>query len=297
MKKTNSELKIEKQTAAPYLFILVPFILMAVFYLYPIFYMVYLSFFKWNMMKPKKFIGLHNYIQIFHDPDVWQIGRNTCYYMIFTVAFSLILSLLLALYLKENTRTNRFIQSCIFSPYIIPLVSVAFIWTWIMDSDFGLLNYLLSCIGLKPVKWLNDPDMALTSLVIVSVWKNIGYNTIIISSALAGIPKYLYEAAELDEANPVTVFFKITIKMISPTMFFLLLVNIISAFKAFEIVQIMTLGGPQNSTNTIVYAIYQYGFKFYKIGFASALGVILLIVISILTYLYFKLLKSNIHYQ
>ena len=166
-----------------------------------------------------------------------------------------------------------------------------------MNKDYGLINYVLSFFGISSIDWLGDPKVALFSLVLISVWKTVGYNTIIILSALQSIPKHLYEAASLDRANKRQVFTKIVFPMISPTLFFLTIVNIIASFKVFETIQIITQGGPQNSTNTLVYSIYEYGFKFYKIGDASAIGVVLLVIISIFTVVYFKLLSKKVHYQ
>ncbi len=166
-----------------------------------------------------------------------------------------------------------------------------------MDSDYGLLNFLIGAVGLEPVNWLESPKIALFSLILVSVWKGIGYNTIILISAMQTIPEFLYEAASLDRAKKSTVFFKITLPMISPSLFFLTLMNMISAFKVFETVNIMPQGGPMNSTNTLVYNIYQYGFNYYKIGTASAIGVVLMAIIGICTFLYFQALSSRVHYR
>ena len=188
-------------------------------------------------------------------------------------------------------------QSIIFSPYIVSLASVSFLWMWLMNTDFGLINYILSIFNIPAIDWLGSPKIALFSLVIISVWKTLGYNTIIILSALQSIPKYLYEAASLDRANKKQVFFKITLPMISPTLFFLTIVNIIASFKVFDTIQIITQGGPQNSTNTLVYSLYEYGFKFYKIGYASTIGVVLLVIIAVFTVIYFKLLSKKVHYQ
>jgi sn-glycerol 3-phosphate transport system permease protein len=166
-----------------------------------------------------------------------------------------------------------------------------------MDLDYGLLNFLLGLFGIKPVDWLSNSDVALSSLVIVSVWKSLGFNTLILASALHAIPEYLYEAAELDKAKPFSVFRSITLPMISPTLFFLALTNMIAALKAFETVALMTQGGPSNSTNTFVYYIYQNGFQFFKIGYASAVGVIMMLFIGVFTIAYFIVLDRRVHYR
>ncbi len=283
--------------ALPYMMIAPAMIICAVFMIYPIIYMVYLSFFKWNMIGDMKFIGIENYISAFTDSEFIQVLFNTCQFTLWTVAGFIVFGLLLALYLNKNTRINRIMQSVVFIPYIVPLVSIAFIWMWIMDSEVGLLNYILNLLGIDSVKWLSDPKVAMYSLVIVNIWKGTGYYALIFLSALQGIPAYLYEAAELDKANKWTVFFRITLPMLSPTLFFLVLTGTIASFKVFETINIMTQGGPLNSTNTLVYYIYEYGFSFYKIGYASAVGVVLMVIVGLLTMVYFGLLQKKVHYQ
>jgi sn-glycerol 3-phosphate transport system permease protein len=281
----------------PYLMVAPSIIIFAAFMVYPIFYMIYLSFFEWDMLNDKVFIGMKNYGNMFSDTDFLQVIVNSFQYMAFTVVITLVLALLLALHLKKNTKVNSFLQGIIFSPYVISFVSISFIWMWMMDSSYGLFNFALKLFHIAPVRWLEDPRAAMYSLILVAVWKGIGYNTIILISGLQGIPPYLYEAAALDRAKPVRVFFSITLPMLSPTLFFLALVNIISSFKVFETISIMTKGGPMNTTNTLVYSIYEQGFVYYKIGYASAIGVILMLIIGLLTVLYFKVLSTRVYYR
>ena len=281
----------------PYLLIMPAMIILFIFVLYPIGYMVYLSFFDWNMMSPKKFVGIENYITMLHDSTFFQTLRNTFQYTFFTLIFCIGLALLAALFLKKNIWINRFLQSAMFLPYVMPVVSVAFIWIWLMDIDYGLLNFLLESLHLPTIKWLQDTETAMYSLILVSVWKSVGYNTLIILSAMLSVPKYLYEAADLDHANEWRTFIKITFPMISPSLFFLTLMNLIACFKVFETVNIMTAGGPVNSTTTLVYSIYQYGFRFFKLGYASAEGVVLMIIIGTCTVIYFGALSKKVHYQ
>jgi sn-glycerol 3-phosphate transport system permease protein len=283
--------------ARPYLMIAPAMAVIGVFSLYPVAYMLYLSFFKWNMMGPKIFIGLKNYGDMLSSTDFRQVLGNSLEYMLLSVVAAVSLSFLLALFLRKNTAVNRFLQASVFAPYVISFVSIAFIWSWFMDSDYGLLNYVLKLIGLPAVDWLNDPHVALKSLVIVSVWKGLGFDTLLFVSAFHTIPAYLYEAARLDKARPFAVFRKITLPMLSPTLFFIILTNIIASFKTFETISIMTQGGPLNSTDTLAYYIYQYGFKFFKIGYASAVGVALMLLVGIFTILYFLTLGRRVHYR
>ncbi len=281
----------------PYLFIAPSITIFSIFMIYPIFYMIYLSFFKWDMMGEKMYLGLQNYITLLSDQGFWQVIGNTFAYMALTVTFTIVLALFLALFLKSTSRINMVLQSAVFMPYIISFISISFIWMWMMDSSYGLFNYILGVFHIPVLHWLEDPKTAMLSLVIVAVWKSVGYNTIILISGMQSIPSYLYEAASLDKAKPSSVFFRITLPMLSPTLFFLALVNIIASLKVFETISIMTKGGPTNSTNTLVYYIYEYGFGYYKIGYSSAVGVILMLIIGVITIFYFRALSSKVHYR
>jgi sn-glycerol 3-phosphate transport system permease protein len=281
----------------PYLMIAPTMAVSLVFLVYPILYMIKLGFYKWNMVGEMKFIGLDNYRALMTDPEFLQVLKNTCQFSFWTVAGCMILGMMFALYLNKNARFERLVQVIMFTPYVLPMISIAFIWMWIMDGDIGLINYILGFFGIEKVRWLDDPDVAMYSLILVNIWKGVGYYTLIILSALQSIPKYIYEAAELDQAHPVTTFFRLTLPMLSPTLFFLSITAVISSFKVFETVNVMTAGGPQNSTTSLVYYIYQYGFQFYKIGYASAAGVILMVIVGAFTLVYFGCLQKKVHYQ
>ncbi|GAK05284.1 sugar ABC transporter, permease protein [Geomicrobium sp. JCM 19037] len=268
------------------------------FFIYPIGYMVYLSFHDWNFVSPdKNFVGMNNYRELYDHPEFLQSVENTVIFTLLSVGITTVIALLLALWINKPTKLYGFVQGAIFSPHIISLVSIAMLWMWLMDPQYGLLNWLLDLFGLPQSEWLASPDTALYSLVIVAIWKSVGFNTLILIAGLQSIPSYLYEAAELDQSSPFTSFLKITLPLISPTLFFLVIINVISSFQVFETIDIMTQGGPLNSTSTLVYFIYEYGFRFFQLGYASAAGVVLLIVLSIFTVLYFLLVSRRVHYQ
>ncbi|TDQ42845.1 carbohydrate ABC transporter permease [Aureibacillus halotolerans] len=286
------------KTLRPYAMVAPAVLIFALFFIYPIFYMIYLSFFDWNFVSPTKdFVGVDNFTVLSGDSEFQKVMWNSLFYMLFTVTLTISLSLLLALWLNKKARIYGFIQGAVFSPHIISLVSVAMLWMWLMDTDHGLLNWALGLVGISPVQWLSSPDTALWSLVLVAVWKGVGFNALVFIAGLQSIPKDMYEAAALDESGPVRTFVKITLPMLSPTVFFLTIINMIGSFQVFESIAIMTQGGPINSTNTLVFYIYQYGFRFFKIGYASAAGVILLVLIAILTIVYFKLMERRVHYR
>lgn len=282
----------------PYAMISPAILVFCLFFIYPIGYMIYLSLVDWNFVSPvKNFVGFDNFQAILSEQQFIEVMRNTLTYTILTVSLTIIISLALAVWLNKQGVVYGFVQGAIFSPHIISLVSVSMLWMWLMDTDYGLLNWFLNLFGLSNVPWLTDPGTSLLSLVIVAVWKGIGYNTLIFIAGLQSIPRDIYEAAALDDTGKIRTFFKLTLPMLSPTLFFITIINLINSFQVFETIAIMTQGGPINSTNTFVYYIYEFGFRFFKIGYASAAGVILLIIISILTLVYFRLLSRRVHYR
>jgi sn-glycerol 3-phosphate transport system permease protein len=268
------------------------------FYIYPIFYMFYLSTTQWDLLSPTKpFVGLQNFIDLAHDQLFLQVLNNSLIYTVLSVAINMILALVLAIWMNRPGFFSSMLQGTVFSPYIISMVSVAMLWMWIMDPQYGLLNVILEFVGLPKLQWLKDPHTSLLSLILVSVWKHVGFYSLIILAGLQSIPKEIYEAADLDKTPWWRTFYKITVPMLSPTLFFLTIIGTINSFQVFETISIMTQGGPINSTNTLVYYIYENGFQFFKIGYASAAGVVLLIIISVLTILHFKFLERRVHYR
>ncbi|MCU6792081.1 sugar ABC transporter permease [Paenibacillus sp. WQ 127069] len=285
------------ETVRPYLMIAPAMLGILTFVIYPIAYLIYLSFYKYNLMNKSKskFIGLENFEQIFTRGDFYKALGNTVTYTVGVVVLTLVISLLMAIWLNKKIRFNAIVQAGIFTPHIVSIVSVSLVWLWLMEPNQGLLNFALRAVGLPTSQWLQSSDTALLSVIIVSVWQGVGYYTLIIVAALQSIPPTIYEAAALDNASRFKVFYKITLPMISPQLFFILIIMTIGSFKVFDTVKIMTGGGPNNATNTLVY--YIYGFRTTSIGYSAATGVVLLVIISLLTFVYFRLLSKKVHYQ
>ncbi len=287
-----------KKKLYPYLLVGPALAFMMVFVVYPMFYLGYISLTNWNLINPnKKFVALDNYKELFGREEFYQTLWNTCTYTFWTVLLIMTVALLLAVWFNKNTRFDLFGQLAIFTPHIVALVSVAMVWLWLMDPDAGLLNYILGLFGIPPCGWLQSSKTSMMSIILVSVWKSVGYYTLIILSALQGIPKEIYEAAALDNTPKWKQFFKITLPIISPQLFFLLIVMTIGSFKVFETVRVMTGGGPNFSTNVLVYYIYDYAFNNMKLGFAAAAGMVLLAIVGLVTVVYFKMLSKKVHYQ
>ncbi|MCS7462715.1 sugar ABC transporter permease [Paenibacillus doosanensis] len=285
------------EAARPYVMIGPAMIGIFLFVIYPVLYLVKLSFYKYNLLNKdkSKFVGLGNFKEIFSRDDFYHSLLTTVAYTVGVVFFTLALSLLIAVWLKNKTRFNAIIQAGIFTPHIISIVSVSLVWMWIMEPNHGILNFIFHAVGLPSLPWLQSSSTSLLSVIIVSVWQNIGYYTLIIVAALHGVNPQIYEAAEIDSANKVQMFFRITLPLISPQLFFILIIMTIGSFKVFDTVKIMTGGGPNGSTTTLVYYIYE--FRTNSIGYASATGVVLMAIIAVLTFIYFRVLAKRVHYQ
>jgi len=282
----------------PYAMVSPSILIFAIFFIYPILFMIYLSTFSWDFVSPTKtFVGFQNFVDLFKEEGFRQVIRNSTIYTMLSVTLTTGIALAAAIWLNRSTWLHGFVQGAIFSPHIISLVSISLLWSWLMDPEYGLLNWVIGLVGIAPSGWLNDPSTSLFSLVLVAIWKNVGFNTLVFIAGLQSIPKDIYEAADLDRSKPWTTFYRLTLPMLSPTVFFLVVINMIDSFKVFETIAIMTQGGPINTTNTLVYYIYEYGFRYFKIGYASAAGVVLLVIIGVLTILYFKLLSRRVHYR
>lgn len=286
------------KTALPYLFIAPSLLVFFVFDLYPIFYSLYLSFLKWNLISPvKSFIGLQNYADLLESEEFGRAVLNTVLFTIGRVGGSLSIAMALALLLNSKKRWASWTQAAIFSPHVISMVSVSLLWLWLMDPTHGLLNWFIGLFGIPPLKWLAASSTALVSVIIVTVWKAVGYDMVILISGLQSIPEELYEAAKIDGASNWQRFVRITLPMLSPTIFFLVVTSTIASFQVFDSVRVMTGGGPGDSTSVLVYYIYQHGFRFFKIGHASAASIVLFLIVLSMTVFQFKVLEKRVHYN
>lgn len=273
------------------------FLLLTVFTFWPVVYSLYLSFYRWNMVSPtKKWLGLENYTAMTQDPVFWQTLVNTTLLAGGTVFVTLGIALFLAILLNQRIRGRTTYRAIIFSPTFTTSVAIAMVWEWIFNPYYGLLKVPLSWVGLESPGWLLDPKWALPAVMIVVIWANIGYDMVIFLAGLQAVPTDLYEAARVDGASRWSLFWHVTFPLLSPTTFFLVIVSIISAFKAFDIVAVMTGGGPLNSTNVYVYYLYQNAFRWFKTGYASALAVVLFVIILTITIFQMRLSRRWVHY-
>jgi sn-glycerol 3-phosphate transport system permease protein len=289
-----------RELIKPYIMIAPAMTGIGLFTVYPVIKLILLSFYETNMLNPAKtrFVGFENYVNEFARDAFSRSVINTVIYSFFTIIFIMGISLVLAVWLgRRHSYSNSAVQVCIFTPHIISMVSVALIWSQLMDQRFGLLNQFLTFFGLPKSTWLTSSKTALMSVILVATWKAVGYYTLIFIAALQGIPPEIYEAAALDKSGKIKTFFEITLPMISPQIFFVLIILTIGSFKVFETIRVMTDGGPSYATTSIAYLIYSEVFQFSRFGYGAVSGVVLLIIVSLLNVLYFKNISKKVHYQ
>ncbi len=256
-----------------------------IFIIIPIFCSFALSFTEWDLLNEIKFVGLDNYKSILSEPEFLQILLNTFIYAISTTIFAVIIPLLIAAALNTKIRGSEVYKTIYFLPFITPAVVIAIVWSWIFDPNIGGINLLFK----THLNWLFDTHLAMPVLIFVSVWKLIGYNVVLFLTGFSTINQNVYEAAKIDGAGANETFWDITLPLLKPTTYFVTLVTAISSFQIFDLIYVMTSGGPANSTNVIVYSIYKYAFEYFDIGKSCALAYILFIIIFLLAVLQRKI--------
>ncbi len=256
-----------------------------------------LSFTDWDGFSPARFIGIQNYIKMFSSTSFLISLKNTIIYTVVFVPATLALSLLVAVALNRGVRGVKFFRTAFFLPHLSASVAVAVVWQLLYHPTMGPINQFLMTLGVdSPPKWLSSKDWAMLAVIIMSVWKSIGYYMIIFLAGLQGIPDYLYEASTIDGASKIQQFFKITIPSLSPTIFFCTIIGIIGSFKVFDQVYMLTEGGPGRATNVLAYTVYMEAFTRHRFGYASAIAYILFIMILVVTIIQFRGQKKWVNY-
>lgn len=285
-----------KEAVLGYVFASPWFAGLCLFTLFPIIASIRYSFMDYNILQPPRWVGLDNYIALFHDELFWRSLFNTFYYVIFSVPLFIVIGLAVALLLNADLKGIAIYRTVYYIPSIVPVVASSILWAWIFDPNFGILTNFVQFFGLKAPGWLSDPAWAKNSLILMSLW-GAGGGIIIYLAGLKNIPKVYYEAAEIDGAGVIQRFFKITLPLLSPTLFFQLIMGMIGSFQVFTQSFIITGGGPNDSTLFYVLYLYNNAFRFWKMGYASALAWVLFAIIMFLTWLNFKLSKRWVNYD
>ncbi len=276
---------------AGWLFILPALVGTFIFIIIPVICSFALSFSKWDLLSPIEFVGLENYRLLFKEPLFYKILINTVVFAISTSVFGVIIPLILACILNSKIRGSEFFKTAYFLPFITPMIVVGVIWEWIFDPNIGFINYILNI----HINWLYDSNFAMPALIIVSVWKLIGYNMIIFLGALSAISQNMFEAAKIDGANPIQTFIYVTVPLLSPSIFFVVIITAISSFQVFDLIYLMTQGGPLDSTNVLVYSIYKNAFEYFNVGKASAIAYVLFFIILVLTLIQWSIRKKLVY--
>ncbi|MEO0077619.1 MAG: sugar ABC transporter permease [candidate division WOR-3 bacterium] len=310
-----------KETLAVLPYILPALIILAAFRVIPILFSARMSLYDWGMAGPRRFLGFANYASVLRDPAFWLSLVNTGWYILLEVPTTLALSLLVALLLNRRIRGLGIYRTIYYLPVVTSIVAVSVVWKWILHPDRGVLNCMLSWFGIDGIRWLQDPrgllqlllgdraealpavlrgpSVALLSLVIVGTWKAIGYNSVIFLAGLQSIPKTYYEAARIDGAGRLRAFWRITLPLLSPTTYYVLIMSSIVAFETFAQVWIMTgppAGGPLSTTRVVMYYFYENSFELWRLGYGASIAFIAFVVILFLTVLQRVFLERRVHY-
>jgi multiple sugar transport system permease protein len=290
-------IKFMKKYLWGYIFILPSMVIILLFKFVPLIVGFILSFTDWNLLSSPEFIGLQNYVRLFADPTAGKVFANTFYYAALSVPLNLAFSLLLAMALNQKIKGLSFFRTAYYIPVVAASVAVSAVWVWLL-SDFGAINTVLSNIGLPTINFLHDTKYALTSIALVDVWKNMGFNVVIFLAALQDVPQELRDAAKVDGANDASIFKNITLPLISPAIFFTAVMGIIGSLQTFDLVYNMSMkheGGPARATSTVGFYIWQNAFKYSRMGYAAALSFALMAILMVFTIFQWKMRRKWVY--
>jgi multiple sugar transport system permease protein len=275
------------------------FILFIIFTLFSVSFSFWISFREWNILEPAKpWVGLENYARLFEDPKFFQATWNTLLFTGFGVPLGMAAGLLVALLLNTKVRGQGLFRTLYYVPVITPLVVSSVIWKWMYQGDYGLLNYYLLKLGIIKEKmlWLSDPDLAMPALILMGIWMGTGGIMVMYLAGLQSIPEELYDAAKVDGASGIQRLIYVTVPLLAPTTFYVLITSVIGSFQSFAHIYIMTNGGPLGRTTVIGYYMYEKGFRHFEMGYASAIAYVLFALIFVLTIIQMKFVKGDIQY-
>jgi ABC-type sugar transport system permease subunit len=287
-----------RRVLTPYLWVLPAVAIYVVFRLYPLLYGLYLSFFEWDGVNPMKYIALKNFQEILtQDALFWQAMRHNVVYALGTVIAKNALAIVVAVALNQKLRGIAVFRTILFTPVIMSFVVVGLLWGWVFNYQFGLLNGLLRGVGLETLvqDWIGDPNLALFSVMGVDVWKWFGFHMVIYLAALQGIPHEYYEAARIDGASTWDSFRRITLPLLMPVMLINVTLSLQGAFNVFDLVYVVTEGGPFNSTLVVAIHMYLRGFKFYRMGYASAMAYVLFAIVAVSTVIQMRFMRKDVY--
>lgn len=261
------------------------------FIVFPLLSSLAISFTNWDLISTIEFVGIDNYKQLMTDKEFWAAFINTVTFIIGYLPMVMVFGLACALLLNRKVKFRAFFRAAYFLPVVTSWVAVSLVWKWLFNPSYGLINYFLSFAGIEGLNWLQDENLAMPAIIITSVWKDIGFVMVLFLGGLQNISTSYYEAADIDGANSWKKFWNITLPLLTPTTFFVTIISLINSFQVFDQVMIMTEGGPGGSTNVLVQNIYNHAFRYFEMGYASAMSWILFIVIFVITSIQMKMQK------
>lgn len=287
-----------KENLTGFLFILPALLPLLVFWILPVLFSGGLSFTNWDMMSEDiKFMGFKNYTSLLRDPNFGRVLTNTLVFAVGSTIPDIFLGMMIALVMNGARRGTGIYRTIIFAPYITPMVAISVVWSWIFEPRVGILNFLMRLVGLPESQWLQSSKTAMLSVLIVTTWKSLGWTMIFYMEAIRKVPSSLLESAAMDGAGGFWRFIKITLPMISPTTFFLVIMSTISSLQAYDQIQVLTQGGPAGATRTLLYYYYQEAFQNFNTGKASAVAVILVIITVVLSLVETRISKKTVFYN
>ncbi len=286
---------VNREQVSAWLYLMPAMVLLSVFFFYPTVRLFIDSFYEWDGMGERFYLGFENYQMLFSDEEFWQTVWNSFVFIIGSVPTGMAVSLGLALLIQKYVLGRSFFRTVFFAPVVMSLVAVGLIFVWLLNYDYGVINLILQELGRHKVPWLNSEQYAMLSVIIMTIWKDAGYNMILFLSGLNTISESYYEAARIDGAGAWKTFWRVTWPLLMPTTFFILVVRIIFSFRTFEQIFVMTKGGPMGETTVFVYYIYEKAFKYFEIGYASAAAILLLIIVLALTFVQFRVIKQDVN--
>ena len=275
------------------IFLGLPLLWLLVWVVLPIFIVFYLSFTTYDVLKPAEWIGFLNYEDLLYDGLFWRALGNTLYYTVWSVPSGIIASLMLAMLINTKLPGAGIYRTIFYIPVVAPLIAAALVWILFYDASSGFFNYVLGQFGIRPVDWLNNSYTAMPAIILMSVWKGLGFNMVIFLAALQAIPRELHEAAALDGAGRVRQFFAITLPLLTPATVYVVITSLIASFQVFAQVIVMTNGGPNNSTVTTVHYIYRTAFQNLEFGYASAMAMVMFLLLVLASFINLRLFSRK----
>jgi ABC-type sugar transport system permease subunit len=272
-------------------------VLLGLFTYWPLLRNLQLSFYRWDLISiVKPFVGSENYLYVLTGPEAGEILRNTLVFTLGTVGGTMLLGLGIALLLNQPLGGRSVARTVLFAPYVVSGVAIAIVWLFVFDPNFGLLQQALRAFDVRSPNWFRDPTWAMPAVILVYVWKNLGYAVVIYLAGLQNVPVELHEAAKVDGAGPWQRFRHVTLPHLSPVLFFVFVTSVLSSLQAFDIINVMTAGGPVNATTTLIYKLYEQGFVALNAGRAAAYAVVLFLLMLAVTALQLRFLERRVHY-